>query len=288
MPNYFRRHLVILLSCLSLLLAAGQTCEAKDGYVKTADGTKLFYQDIGKGKAVVFIPGWLMSGAIWKSQIETLSKTNRVITIDPRGQGASGKPRTGYLPSERARDYQSLIESLHLEKPLLVGWSTGAGELLRYIEQFGDDKLGGVVLVDGLISKQHNPEIIKALESLLITFQKNRNAAMDEFISFLSKKPMTTELINSIKTTAAETPTDAGVVILRDEIELTDFEAALTRVKKPLVFAYTPSLQKNADFLKAKLGEKVQLVRFEESGHALFADEPAKFNQMIRKQLDAK
>ncbi|RYZ66306.1 MAG: alpha/beta hydrolase [Proteobacteria bacterium] len=143
-------------------------------------------------------------------------------------------------------------------------------------------------MVDGLISKQHNPEIIKALESLLITFQKNRNAAMDEFISFLSKKPMTTELINSIKTTAAETPTDAGVVILRDEIELTDFEAALTRVKKPLVFAYTPSLQKNADFLKAKLGEKVQLVRFEESGHALFADEPAKFNQMIRKQLDAK
>lgn len=48
-----------------------------------------------------------------------------------------------------------------------------------------------------------------------------------------------------------------------------------------MLFAYEPALQPNADFLKAKLGDKVRLERFDEDGHALFVDDPVKFNRMV-------
>jgi non-heme chloroperoxidase len=41
------------------------------------------------------------------------------------------------------------------------------------------------------------------------------------------------------------------------------------------------SLQPNADFLKANLGDRVRLERFDEDGHALFVDDPVKFNRMV-------
>ena len=50
-----------------------------------------------------------------------------------------------------------------------------------------------------------------------------------------------------------------------------------------MLFAYEPALQPNADFLKAKPGDKVRLEQFDEHGHALFVDDPVKFNLVIDK-----
>lgn len=48
-----------------------------------------------------------------------------------------------------------------------------------------------------------------------------------------------------------------------------------------LILTYEPALQPNADFLKAKLGDKVRFERFDEDGHALFVDDPVKFNRVV-------
>ena len=48
-----------------------------------------------------------------------------------------------------------------------------------------------------------------------------------------------------------------------------------------MLFAYEPVLQPNADFLKAQLGDKVRLERYDDDGHALFVDDPVKFNRMV-------
>ncbi|RZA09382.1 MAG: alpha/beta hydrolase [Proteobacteria bacterium] len=278
--TFARSSQFLVFGFLSLFISVG-IANAKTGHIRTADGTKIHYQDIGTGSPILLIPGWLMTGAVWKLQITELAKKYRVIAVDPRGQGASDKPRTGYLPEDRARDYQELVDKLKLKKPLMVGWSTGAGELLRYVEQFGDDNIGGLVLVDGLISRTHNPEIISTLELLLITFQRDRSAATEAFLKFLTKKPQTEDAIAMLKADALKTPTDAAVVILRDEIELIDFSESFKKIKKPVVFAYTPQLQKNADYLKEQLGDRVQLHRFANAGHALFIDDPKKFNQLL-------
>jgi pimeloyl-ACP methyl ester carboxylesterase len=46
-------------------------------------------------------------------------------------------------------------------------------------------------------------------------------------------------------------------------------------------FTYQPDTQSTADFLKAKLGDQVQLERFDGDGHALFVDDPEKFNRVL-------
>jgi pimeloyl-ACP methyl ester carboxylesterase len=64
-------------------------------------------------------------------------------------------------------------------------------------------------------------------------------------------------------------------------IAVTDFSQAFARITRPMLYAYQPTSQPNADFLKAQLGDKVRLERFEDDGHALFVDDPAKFNRMV-------
>jgi pimeloyl-ACP methyl ester carboxylesterase len=62
----------------------------------------------------------------------------------------------------------------------------------------------------------------------------------------------------------------------------TDFSKAFARINRPMLFAYEPALQPNADFRKAKLGDKVRLERFDGDGHALFVDDPVKFNRVVK------
>jgi pimeloyl-ACP methyl ester carboxylesterase len=64
-------------------------------------------------------------------------------------------------------------------------------------------------------------------------------------------------------------------------LSVTDFSNAFARINRPILFAYEPALQPNADFLKAKLGDKVRLERFDEDGHALFVDDPVRFNRLV-------
>jgi pimeloyl-ACP methyl ester carboxylesterase len=60
-----------------------------------------------------------------------------------------------------------------------------------------------------------------------------------------------------------------------------DFSAGLAKINRPVLFAYQPESQSTADFLKSKLGDRLRLERFEGDGHALFVDEPEKFNHVL-------
>jgi len=80
-----------------------------------------------------------------------------------RARRESDKPTYGHLPETRTRDYKELVDQLGLKQPVLIGWSMGCGELLSYVEQFGDDGISGLVLVDGLIPAKQNPEIVSVL-----------------------------------------------------------------------------------------------------------------------------
>lgn len=55
----------------------------------------------------------------------------------------------------------------------------------------------------------------------------------------------------------------------------------LPKINRPMLFAYEPALQPSADYLKAKLADKVRFERFDEDAYALFLDDPVTFNRMI-------
>ena len=275
-----RSMLAILLLCvLSGSRVIAQT--TKSGFIKTSDGVRIHYVEAGEGRAIVFIPGWMMPGWIWKKQIDDLSTKYRVIAVDPRSQGESDKPNYGHLPETRARDYKELVDQLGLKQPVLIGWSMGCGELLSYVEQFGDDGISGLVLVDGLIPAKQNSEQVSILSQWTTQLQQDRQKEADVFVRAMYKKPQPEDYIQAVEHATLEVPTDTAVALIYNMMSVTDFSNAFARINRPVVFAYEPALQPNADFLKAKLGDKVRLERFDEDGHALFVDDPVKFNRTV-------
>ena len=276
--------IAILLCVLSAASLAAQgtatSSTAKSSFIKTSDGTRIHYLDSGSGRAIVFIPGWTMPAWIWQKQIDEFSKRYRVIAIDPRSQGESDKPTYGHLPETRAGDYKELVDQLGLKQPVLVGWSMGCGELIKYAEQFGTDNVGGLVLVDGYITDKGGPEMFAALSGWMNFLQQDRRKQADGFVRSMYKKPQPEDYVKRVTDASVEVPADTAAVLIYNMIAVKDFSAGLAKINRPVLFAYQPESQPSADYLKLKLGDRLRMERFDGDGHALFVDDPDKFNQV--------
>lgn len=86
----------------------------------------------------------------------------RVIAHDRRGHGASSKAWHGNDMNTYADDLGTLIEALDLTNVMLVGHSTGGGEVARYISRHGTDRVGKAVLIGAvtpqMMQSAANPE----------------------------------------------------------------------------------------------------------------------------------
>lgn len=119
-------------------------------YIAAADGTPLYYKDWGPkdGPVVVFSHGWPLSSDSWESQMLFLAERGwRVVAHDRRGHGRSGQAWAGNHMDQYADDLAAVIEALKLRSATLVGFSTGGGEVARYIGRHGTARVAKVVLV---------------------------------------------------------------------------------------------------------------------------------------------
>ncbi len=116
--------------------------------IRTKDGTGIHYKDWGSGQAVVFSHGWPLSSDAWDAQMVFLSENGyRAIAHDRRGHGRSDQPFRGNDMDTYADDLAALIEQLGLERVVLVGHSTGGGEIVRYMGRHGTKRVAKAVLV---------------------------------------------------------------------------------------------------------------------------------------------
>jgi non-heme chloroperoxidase len=285
-----RTRLALILLC-TLSAAPVKAQMPKSDFFKTSDGIKIHYLEAGSGRPIVFIPGWTMPAWIWQKQIDALSKTYHVIAVDPRSQGESDKPTDGYLPETRARDYKELVDQLALKRPVLVGWSMACGELVKYVEQFGTDNIAGVVLVDGYLSDKPS-DLFAPISGWMNLVQQDRHKQADSFVRTMYKKPQPEDYLQRVVAASMQTPANTAVLLIYNMIAVKDFSPGLARLsamktKSPVLFAYQPESQPTADFLQLKLGDKLRLERFEGDGHALFVDDPEKFNHALEQFLQS-
>lgn len=122
--------------------------EVKTGYVEVAKGVELFYREAGEGTPIVFVPGWTFSSAVFERQLEQLSGAYRVIAVDPRGQGNSTKVAVGNSYNTHGHDLGVFLEELGVERPLLVGWSTGCLEAYAMVRAHATGSLAGFIGID--------------------------------------------------------------------------------------------------------------------------------------------
>ncbi|HEY2811672.1 MAG TPA: alpha/beta hydrolase [Rhabdochlamydiaceae bacterium] len=121
------------------------------GTITTKDGTQIYFKDWGKGQPVVFCHGWPMNSDGWESQMFFLvSKGYRCIAHDRRGHGRSSQPSQGNEMNTYAADLAELLNKLNVKNAVLVGFSTGGGEVARYIGKYGTKRVAMAVLISSV------------------------------------------------------------------------------------------------------------------------------------------
>jgi non-heme chloroperoxidase len=133
--------------------------------ITTKDGTKIFYRDWGPrdGQPIVFSHGWPLSSDAWDAQLLYFGEKGfRVIAHDRRGHGRSDQPWEGNTMDQYADDLAEVIEKLDLRNAVLIGHSTGGGEVVHYIGRHGSARVAKVVLVGAvpplMLKTADNPE----------------------------------------------------------------------------------------------------------------------------------
>lgn len=116
--------------------------------ITTQDGTRIFYKDWGKGQPIVFSHGWPLTADAWDPQLLYFSANGfRTIAHDRRGHGRSGQPSKGNHMDTYADDLAALLDALDVRNAVLVGHSTGGGEVARYLGRHGSKRIAKAVLV---------------------------------------------------------------------------------------------------------------------------------------------
>ena len=131
--------------------------------ITTKDGTEIYYKDWGKGPVVTFSHGWPLSSDAWDGQMLFLVQNGfRTVAHDRRGHGRSSQASSGNDMNGYADDLASVIETLDLKDAMLVGHSTGGGEVARYIGRHGTKRVAKAVLIAAvppiMLKTAPNPE----------------------------------------------------------------------------------------------------------------------------------
>jgi non-heme chloroperoxidase len=129
----------------------------------TKDGTEIYYKDWGKGQVVTFSHGWPLSSDAWDGQMLFLVQNGfRVIAHDRRGHGRSSQASSGNDMNGYADDLAAVIETLDLKDAVLVGHSTGGGEVVHYIGSHGTKRVAKAILIAAvppiMLKTAANPE----------------------------------------------------------------------------------------------------------------------------------
>jgi len=272
---------------LSLLLAAqalgpGPARAAPAGaaptsaWFRTSDGVRLHYLEAGRGRPIVFVTGWTFGADLWARQLAHFAPTHRVVALDPRSQGRSQIAPGGHNPERRAADIAELIEALGADRVVLVGWSLGVLEALAYVRQAGQERLAGLVLVDNSVGEQPPPEPTDFMRK----YRADRRPALAEYVRSMFRHPQPEAFYEGLVAGALRTPYKVSLELLSTLYPRDVWRRIVHSVERPLLYAVTPEFAAQAHNLRRhRPGTRIEV--FPTAGHALFYDEPQRFNAVL-------
>lgn len=259
-----------------------------------SEEVKIYYDDLGKGKTIVFIHGWPLNGAMWEYQVTQLPQQGyRCITYDRRGFGNSDKPAKGYDYNSLAGDLKSIIDELELTDITLVGFSMGAGEIAKYFSLYGGAKVSKVVLVSGVVpymlQTDDNPDGVpqEEFDKMAEAMQKDRPAFMESFAKdffgvSLTNHPVSDAFLADNLTQVMKASPIATLECAKS-FSSTDFRNDVTKINVPTLIIHgdedktvpiKPTGEQSAQMIKGS-----QFIVYEGAPHGLYYTERERLNQ---------
>lgn len=262
----------------ALVLLVPARALARDGFFATSDGVRLHYTDNGPrrpARTLVFVPGWLMPGWIFARQVAAFDTADRVVVLDPRGQGSSQIPRAGYTASRRGQDIAELLARLGPARVVLIGWSLGVLDVLAYIHAHGDARLAGLVLIDNSVGEPPPPVFHPPSGPA-----PPHPVAMAAFVRGIFHTPQPAPFLRRLTQACLRLPAPLART-LRVYAEPRDvWREAVEGVRVPVLYVVRPWLAAQAAALRAaRPGTEIAL--FAHAGHALFIDDTARFDRIL-------
>jgi pimeloyl-ACP methyl ester carboxylesterase len=276
-------------------VSVAATAAPRSRLIEVAPRVQLHILEGGNASAqptLVLIPGWRLTANIWSRQIQSFGRDRRVIAVDPRSQGESTKTDEGDTPEQRARDYHVLLNSVHAGTVVLVGWSQGVQDVAAYIDQFGTGGIGAVILVDSTISKGAAnvpnvlPFAVQQLRLLPVLSDSPRDYT-EGMMRAIHSKPLSDSALNRLVTDALKTPTATAEAMLIADLFGRDRSAAIQKFTVPTLIVASASsaeLAQQADLAKQLPNARIVVVA--DAGHAVFADQPERFELAVREFLN--
>ena len=262
---------------LAALLTPGMAAAA-DRFFTTTDGVRLHYTETGPNFAptIVFVPGWTMPGWIFQRQIDFFSRDYHVVAFDPRGQGDSDIPATGYEPFRRGADIGDLIRALGGRRVVLVGWSLGVLDTLAYAHEAGDGKILAMVLIDNSVGEEPAPSPGPRTPSYRLP-RLARDASMARFVRSMFHRSPGEDYLERLTDAALRTPPGASAALLSYPVPRSFWREAVYMVHKPILYVVRPGLTGQAENLQARHPGVMSDIYYD-AGHALFVDDADRFN----------
>ncbi|HVP53709.1 MAG TPA: alpha/beta hydrolase, partial [Candidatus Eisenbacteria bacterium] len=227
----------------------------------------------------------------WSRQLNSdLAQDFRLVAMDLRGHGLSDKPQQGYDDTKLwADDVNAVIATLSLANPVLCGWSYGSLVVLDYIRHYGEGKLGGVHVVDGVTKLGSQAalavlgaEFLALIPGFFSTDAKEGVASLEALIRLcVVREPAPEELYLMLGFNASVPPYVRQALFSRT----VDNDDILPTIRKPFLITHgsADAIVKPmaADQHKASLPH-AEIHMMDNVGHAPFWDDAATFNQRQR------
>ena len=275
------RHLLGAAAFLLASLVAVPARAAESAYFSTSDGVRLHVVTAGPANApvMVLVPGWTMPAWIFQAQIQEFSRRYRVVALDPRGQGDSEVAPSGYDPARRGQDIADLIARMGPRPVLLVAWSLGVLDSLAYVQQHGDRSLAGLVLVDNSVGE--DPPPVPSRMPAARGPRVEREVQMRNFVRGMFRSSPGEEYLAQLTATALRTPPDVSARLLNYGMPRSYWRDAVLSVQKPVLYVVRPRFAAQAANLELHQ-PLAETALFANAGHALFVDEPVRFNALVQ------
>jgi non-heme chloroperoxidase len=262
-----------------------------ESFATTSGGIRIHYiesGDVDSPRVLVLIPGWRLPAYLWNEQLQKFSQHMRVVAIDPRSQGESTKTPDGDTPEFRARDLRDVLADLKISRCVLVGWSQGVQDVAAYVQQFGTESLAGIVLVDSPVSAgpaeiEINPQFSEGVLSRLNGYVTEPREYCEGMVRSIFMQPHPDLDVQRIVNSTLQTPAAIAISMLVSDTFGVDRRPALAKINKPTLFiASGASPLLAAERETAALISGAQFLVVQGAGHAVFVDQPEKFDDALQ------